>query len=219
MLPARNGRREFHRRLSRMRDKAGEWAFGITPAVPSATTTPQSLTEYNWYPINFYDAREGEPRDIDWSAALGNNDNSCTANGVMNAVEIDVGNLKRWLAGAIGTSGTSVNSSAQNGYVLYFSDRRGMLPNPNLVSPNAVNTKTGDSGLEDTVNSSSGPGTPDGVLQAKMTGAAFFPEDDNQNGVLDKFGAYNLGIGFYRHHKQRRPQISTLKSTPWTERT
>ena len=56
---------------------------------------------YNWYPINFYDAREGEVRDNQVV------NNSCATNGVMNAVEIDVGNLKQWLAGSrIGISGT-----------------------------------------------------------------------------------------------------------------
>ena len=53
---------------------------------------------YNWYPINFYDAREGENRDNMRAAT----DDSCTTNGVMNAVEIDVGNLKRWLANSSG---------------------------------------------------------------------------------------------------------------------
>jgi hypothetical protein len=115
----------------------------------------------------------------------------------MNAVEIDVGNLQNWLAGSIGVSGTSVNSSKQNGYILYFSDRRGMLPNPNGAPPNAANTKSGDSGLEDTINSSSTVGTPDGVKETKMAGQAFSPEDDNENGVLDNWGAYNLGLGFY----------------------
>jgi Tfp pilus assembly protein PilX len=171
-----------------------QWAFGVTPSSPGATT-PQSLTEYNWYPINFYDVREGEPRDNDWSTTIPS-DNTCTANGVMNAVEIDVGNLKRWLAGTIGSSGTNVNSSNQNGYVLYFSDRRGMLPNPHLTPPHALNTKTGDAGLEDTVNASSTPGTPDGVKEANMAGQSISPEDDNQNTFLDNFGAYNLGLGF-----------------------
>jgi Tfp pilus assembly protein PilX len=173
----------------------GQWAFGVTPA-PPATTTPQSLTQFNWYPINFYDAREGEPRDIDWSSVIAG-DNSCTANGVMNAVEIDVGNLQNWLAGSIGTSGTSVNSSAQNGYILYFSDRRGMLLNPNLTPPHPANTKSGDSGLEDTINASSTVGTPDGVKETKMSGQTYSPEDDNENGVLDNWGAQNLGLGFY----------------------
>jgi Tfp pilus assembly protein PilX len=65
-----------------------DWAFGLTPTSPT-TTTPQSITQYNWYPINFYDAREGEVRDNTVA------NNSCSTNGVMNAVEIDVGNLKR----------------------------------------------------------------------------------------------------------------------------
>jgi Tfp pilus assembly protein PilX len=169
-----------------------DWAFGLTPnapvATPPASATPQSLTQYNWYPINFYDAREGEPRDV-----IVNND-TCTTNGVMNAVEIDVGNLKKWLAGSTGTSGGSVDYVAQNGYVLYFSDRRGMLLNPNTTSTHPASTKSGDSGLEDVVNASSSVGTPDGALQ---TPTASSPEDVNLNGALDNFGAQNLGLGFW----------------------
>lgn len=141
---------------------------------------------YNWYPINFYDVREGEVRDT----AQGNN--SCTAGGVMNAVEIDVGNLKQWLAGNIGTSGASVNYASQNGYILYFSDRRGMLPNPNWG-----NVKSGDAGLEDDINRTSAAGTPDHALEAIPSGASISPEDANENGYLDNFGAANLGLGFY----------------------
>jgi Tfp pilus assembly protein PilX len=169
-----------------------DWAFGLTPnptvASPPASMTPQSLTQYNWYPINFYDAREGEPRDVTLA------DDSCTTNGVMNAVEIDVGNLKKWLAGTIGTSGSNVDYVAQNGYVLYFSDRRGMLLNPTKTSSHPANSKSGDSGLEDVVNAGSAAGTPDGVLQTPVANS---PEDVNQNGALDKFGAQNLGLGFF----------------------
>jgi hypothetical protein len=156
--------------------------FGVT----NSATATQSQSMYNWYPINFYDVREGEVRDN----ATG--DNSCTANGVMNAVEIDVGNLKQWLAGNIGTSGGSVDYAVQNGYVLYFSDRRGMLPNPNWG-----NLKSGDSGLEDDINRSSAAGTPDGVLEPKPAGWALSPEDVNENGYLDNFGTKNMGTGFY----------------------
>jgi len=110
----------------------GEWAFGLTPtspvASPQSSATPQSLTEYNWYPINFYDAREGETRDVTTYQGAGND--TCAVNGVMNAVEIDVGNLAKWLASTSG-SGTKVDYVHQNGYILYFSDRRGMLMNPN----------------------------------------------------------------------------------------
>ena len=170
------------------------WQFGSTTAAqnaaPAASTLPlQSLSRFNWYPINFYDDREGEVRDV--SVA----DNSCTANGLMNAVEIDVGNLKRWLAGNIGSSGTSVNSSMQNGYVLYFSDRRGMLPNPVLNGTSF--TKSGDSGLEDDINSASAAGTPDGVLEPLPSGRTLHPEDVNQDGALDNFGGDNLGLSYY----------------------
>jgi hypothetical protein len=180
----------------------GQWYFGVTPATP----TTQSLTQYNWYPINFYDAREGEPRDTDHGT------NSCTTNGVMNAVEIDVGNLKRWLKGSIGSSGPNVDYLAQNGYVLYFSDRRGMLYNPN---PPYNGAKSGDSGLEDVINRSSQAGTPDGVLEPapagaplSPTGVALSPEDVNENGVLDEWGTANLGLGQYNGATNQNVQIT-----------
>lgn len=163
--------------------------FGVTTTTPSPATgstlnaAGQSISMYNWYPINFYDAREGEPRDTNWG------NNSCTTNGLMNAVEIDVGNLNQWLLGNIGTSGTNVDYVAQNGYILYFSDRRGMLTNP------TKGYKSGDSGLEDVVNSSSAAGVPDGVLEPVPAGHTLSPEDVNQNGVLDEYGTANLGLG------------------------
>lgn len=174
-----------------------QW-FGVT----NGATASQSVSMNNWYPINFYDAREGEARDT--AQAAGNN--SCTLNGVMNAVEIDVNNLRLWLAGAIGTSGTNVDYLVQNGYVVYFSDRRGMLPNPN-VTPVA---KTGDSGLEDVINSSSGAaGTPDGALEPVPSGRTLSPEDVNQNGVLDAFGAANLGLGQWNSAAQNLNTATT----------
>jgi len=181
--------------------KCTEWKYGLPPEVQpdplstspyfgltNAGTAAQSASRFNWYPINLYDTREGETRDV----AAGNN--SCAAVGVMNAVEIDVGNLQRWLWGQIGVNGVNVDYLTQNGWVLYFSDRRGMLPNPNAPY-NGV--KSGDSGLEDSINTASAAGVPDGVLEPKQGGAKFSPEDDNQNNILDNFGPKNLGLGFY----------------------
>ncbi|HLK31861.1 MAG TPA: hypothetical protein VKT29_02150, partial [Terriglobales bacterium] len=142
-----------------------------------------SVTRNNWYPINFYDAREGEVRDTVQSG--------CTPNGVMSAVEIDIGNLKKWLAGTIPGSGTSVDYTAENGYILYFSDRRGMLPNPNAGS-----VLTGDSGLEDSINTANTNGTPDGKLEPTPAGKSESPEDVNNNGFLDNWGGATLGDGF-----------------------
>jgi len=162
----------------------------------SAAGAALSPTMNNWYPINFYDAREGEPRD-----AVGGGANTCTPAGIMNAVELDVGNLKRWLNGAIPGSGNLVDFTFQNGYVLYFSDRRGMLPSPNGTQVDAANTKTGDSGLEDSINTVNANGAPDGVLQPAPPAlpppapVKPSPEDVNNNGLLDNFGAGNIGLG------------------------
>ena len=136
-----------------------------------------SITRYNWYPITLYDAREGELRE---NAGYYSN---CCVGGVMNVVEIDVKNLQRWLNGAIGVSGTSTEAVSQNGYVLYFSDRRGMLPNPNAGS-----NKNGEYGFEDVINPSAALGNPNNTLD---TG-----EDADSNGRLDTWGAANLGFGF-----------------------
>jgi Tfp pilus assembly protein PilX len=162
----------------------------VSPWYGDFLAANSSYTMYNWYPINFYDAREGESRDTQQA------NNSCTPNGIMNAVELDVGNLKRWLAGQTGVSGPLVDFQSQNGYILYFSDRRGMLPNPNGTQlAGTVGTKTGDSGLEDVVNRATAAGNPDGVLDPIPVGKANSPEDVNLNGVLDNFGAANIGLG------------------------
>jgi hypothetical protein len=163
----------------------------ISPWYGDSKDIAQSVSMYNWYPINFYDAREGEARDTNQGNL------SCTPNGIMNAVELDVGNLKRWLAGQTGVSGPLVDFLSQNGYVLYFSDRRGMLPSPNGTQvAGTAGTKTGDSGLEDSINRNIALGNPDGALDGVPVGKQFSPEDVNLNGRLDNFGAGNLGLGF-----------------------
>ncbi len=149
----------------------------------------QSPTQYNWYPINFYDAREGEVRDVQTG------DQSCAPIGIMSAVELDVGNLKQWLAGKTGASGGAVDFTAQNGYVFYFSDRRGMLPNPNGTQVDPANTKTGDSGFEDVINLANQDGTPNGILEPIPSGRTQSPEDVNNNTNWDGFGGGNLGLG------------------------
>jgi hypothetical protein len=108
----------------------------------------------------------------------------CYVNGIMNAVELDVGNFQKWLQGTVpGGNGPLVSFSSQNGYLVYFSDRRGMIPNPNIV-PVVTN---GEYGFEDVINSASATGTPDGVMEAS--------EDVDQNVLLDRWGAANVGNG------------------------
>jgi Tfp pilus assembly protein PilX len=159
---------------------------------PSATT-PVGATG-NFYPINFYDTREGEMRD---------NANGCAVNGIMGAVEINVGNLAKWLAGSApyaSDSGNQVNSTFENGYVLYFSDHRGMLTDPHKTNggQTPAGIISGVSGLEDVVNSTQPltSTTPDGALETASY-YTYSPEDVDQNGYLDNWGGVNIGYGFH----------------------
>jgi hypothetical protein len=113
-------------------------------------------TRNNWYPINMYDAREGEFRENPRATT------SCSIGGVLNLAEIDVNNLRRWLTGNIGASGGNTEFVSQNGYILYVSDRRGML-----VSPSA-GIKLGEYGYEDVINPGSAAGTPDQALSIRI---------------------------------------------------
>jgi len=175
--------------LQELADRNGN---GIIDGTDGTVTAASIGGNYSWYPINFYDPREGFPRD-----ATGLANGSCYANGIMNAVELDAGNLQQWLLGKTGASGALVDPSKENGYLVYFSDRRGMLPNPNArPTPGVLN---GESGLEDDINTANG-GTPDGTLEPITAGYnnsnGFSPEDVDENGLLDNWGWANISDGF-----------------------
>ncbi len=155
---------------------------------PSDKTVVNGNSQYSWYPINFYDPREGFPRDVNPGLA----GTQCYVNGIMNAVELDVGNLNRWLLGATPASGPSVSYSGQNGYLVFFSDRRGMLPDPNGAP--VANIANGEYGFEDVINSASPTGTPDAALEPQG-GNGFSPEDVDENKALDVWGAADVGNG------------------------
>ncbi len=182
--------------------------------VPGAATVPATT---DWYPINFYDVREAEMRDnnvanlsLSPGAGQAGNGNTftystCSVNGIMNAVELDVGNLTWWLKGKTGLgTGTNVNYSNENGYVLYFSDHRGMKKDPNASNggqtPGGSTVYSGESGLEDVVNSAQNltSTAQDGALETP-TYYTYSPEDVDQNGLLDNWGEKNLGYGFGRN--------------------
>jgi hypothetical protein len=188
-------------------------------------------SQYNWYPINLYDAREGENYDhrigsFPYSTTCGGS--SCTnnaaptgtVNGIMNIVELDVGNLRNWLLGFTGVNGPNVNYASQNGYILYFSDRRG----ENLVQAAAApvcagcpaGSNVGEYGFEDTVNYSSGaPFSPDNKLEP-VNYNGISPEDVNGNLQLDTYGVKYVGDAFGA--QTATDTDATVPATPYKTR-
>jgi len=182
----------------------------LRPTVAQAAGSGHGAgTQGNWYPINLYDTREGEMRDNTVANTAfvqkigGVNHNftysSCSVNGIMNAVELDVGNLGLWLKGTIGATGKNVPYTSENGYILFFSDHRGMKKDPNASNggQTPANVYSGESGIEDVVNSAQilTSTATDGNLEGK-TYYGYSPEDVDQNGALDNWGEKNIGYGF-----------------------
>ena len=110
-----------------------------------------------------------------------------TPNGVMHYVELDAGNLAKWLSGAIAGSGHGSYDplTAPNDYSVYFSDRRGnwvagaALPGPWPPLSFSLN-ETGEYGFSDFINPSVNTGCPNRVLDT--------PEDLDQAGILFTYG-------------------------------
>jgi hypothetical protein len=143
-------------RIQRLRDNA--LTSGTCPYAGS--TNP-----HDWWANTLYDTREGNYRDVATTTGM-------RVGGVMHYVSLDVNNLKRWFAGTIGSTGTAAWNN--NGYVVYFSDRRGDH------NENDGDNETGEYGFEDVVNPASSSGTPNGQLNGG--------EDVNGSGSLDRYG-------------------------------
>lgn len=122
--------------------------YGCTPVPPSRSCTP-----IPYVPINLYDTREGNARDTGPTSTPPNN--NIYLGGVMNVIELDVGNLQWWFAND--TYGQQALNNS--GYIVYFSDRRGNY-NP------STGGETGMYGNEDIINPASSTGAPDGVMEA-----------------------------------------------------
>jgi hypothetical protein len=154
-------------------------------------SNPQSFV-----PINMYDSREGEVRDSSTATTP-------SLNGIMNLVEVDVGNLQQWFAGNIATSGqyayNGPDALDNSGYILYTSDRRmncmdGAYELEGTCTANAVSATTGlpsagesgEFGNEDIINPANSNGAPNGVLDS--------PEDVDGDGVFRTYGAYAYPI-------------------------
>jgi len=149
-------------RIQRLRDSAN-------PTVACQYAGSTLATDY--WPQVLYDAREGSYRDVATTLMTMN------MGGVINYVALDIGNLKRWLNGTIGATGTQAWN--QNGYIVYFSDRRG---NHNDAAAGGLLPETGEYGNEDSINpTNAGSSAANGLLE---TG-----EDRNEDTQLQAYGA------------------------------
>jgi len=158
--------------------------FQMIPTVAylNNVATPAN-TPYKYFPINLYDPREGEIRDAN---PLANGNTSCAISGIMNVVELNMDTLRIWLAGGAGMAGkngANVESTTQNGYVVYFSDRRSAIG-----TDGTQNTLNGEYNYQDVVNPNDAAGAPNGVLDAG--------EDIRGDGVFRNVGANGEGTGF-----------------------
>ncbi len=155
-------------RMQRLRDSGN-------PTAVCGYAGSTMATDY--WPNVLYDAREGVYRDVGTNAQM-------TMGGVMNYVALDIANLKRWLSGAIGATGNQALNN--NGYIVYFSDRRG---NHNDAFAGGGAPETGEYGNEDSINNTAGAASsaPNGVLE---TGEDRNPLDvPTYVPVLETYGA------------------------------
>jgi hypothetical protein len=124
----------------------------------------------DYWPLALYNVRESYSRDnLDTNEENAGGRNLYLG-GVIHYIELDVNNLRRWLAGIIAGSGANVVN--EDGFTVYFSDRRN--------NRDAGGNETGEYGWEDFVNPGDPSGNPNGLLDDG--------EDVNGNETLDVYG-------------------------------
>jgi hypothetical protein len=160
-------------RLIRLRDNG-------LPSTETACGYANSTNPTDWWPHVLYDPREGNLRDSNATSSM-----TLELGGVMHLAVLDVNNLKRWLAGNIGATGTQTYSN--NGYIVYLSDRRN--------NRNVASQETGAYGYEDIVNPATSAGTPNNQLDQAEDVAG--PTGGNPDGVLQTYGAFPNFDGVY----------------------
>jgi hypothetical protein len=150
--------------------KSCGYPTGIAPNVSQLPT--------DYFPNALYDSREGGFRDgvATTDLAMG---------GIIQYVELDMDNLRRWLTPgyAIAPTGANAQNENGNGFIVYFSDRRNNKSNVAADCDPAkypVPCETGEYGNEDVVNLTTADGTTQNVFDAG--------EDVNANGRLDVYG-------------------------------
>jgi hypothetical protein len=177
--------------LQRVRDNPSTAGTNYSPCGHvggSASAGAWSPNAHDYIPLTLYDAREGARRD-DESGQTPVAATPVKLAGIMHYIELDVANLRTWLA-------THADTMDVTGFVVYFSDRRG---NKDLGTDATATSRqgadnvlystddfgsddkeTGELGFEDIINPANAQSASNGTLD---TG-----EDVNGNGVLDTYG-------------------------------
>ena len=148
-------------------------ACGFTTGASAQVS--QNPTDY--WPNALYDTREGSVRD-------GTGGNDIAMGGIMHYVELDMANLKKWLTPgyAVAPTGSNAMNENGNGFIVYFSDRRGnKLADVARCAPVASPCETGEYGWEDVVNLTTADGLTLGVFDKPG-------EDLNANDIHDLYG-------------------------------
>jgi hypothetical protein len=168
-----------------------------------------SQNEHDYWPLTLYDAREAGFRD----GHADNNDLNLL--GIMHYVELDMNNLRRWLAGQFAAAPYGAPSGPlaknDNGYIVYFSDRR------NNKNGAATPAETGEFGFEDVSNPGVASGAPNGVMDSLSPGCQTTHADGEQVRCLEDFND-NHALEVYGRDG-RGPNIITAGPTfapAWT---
>jgi hypothetical protein len=149
-------------RIARLRDNPSTATAANLYCGNTLATGTSSPVDY--WPMALFDSREGTMRTVSTPSQI-------TALGVMYYIELDAGNLATWI-----NSGAFPLNNATGGFTVYFSDRRGELPDTNVGG-----VKTGSFGFNDVVNlSNPGNGCPNHSIEQG--------EDLEGDGVLRTYG-------------------------------
>ena len=155
-------------RLERVRDNPSNGSVASPCGGALNTMVPS-----DFWPNTLFDAREGTLRDVAPDTNVpGNVKNLYPAlNGVMHYIELDAGNLVKWFAGTIGTTGPSTKDPVNSPYnfVVYISDRRGNYVQNKTWAGNwpplsPSQKETGEYGWTDFVNPNTAAGCPSNAL-------------------------------------------------------
>lgn len=185
-------------RLMRIRDSGMAAGTGCTTGNTAYAT---SLSDKNFWPNTLFDAREGSTRLLGTGAGM-------TVGGLFSYVALDVDNFRRWVGGTIPAVGNTGSLALNNnGYIVYFSDRRGDHNENDATTPDI---ETGEYGFEDSIN-------PAAAAWAK-TNALEGGEDFNENTTLETYGetphalvGFGNAIDFMGFNDDSRPWTTVAR--------